>query len=184
MLQLKRLYFFGIILFSCSCSQQKKVVQDIPDALLWKTMHQVNVEKNDPTKVDLSANNQLNAVEKTAPTSLKTHLLTKVISRKLKKLHKHRDNYSPNHHQAKKQSLGTANRDFSWLWSTLILLGVLVITLLIASLFGVVPAIISLFLMLLLLYLILPEELGAVIGQAAIIIAINAFIQVLFSVLF
>ena len=182
MLALKRLYFF-CILFSCSCSQQKKVVQDIPDALLWKTKHQVNIGKNTPTTVDLCANIQMNEIEKTTPISFKSHLLTTVISRKLKKLHKHLVNDAPIYQQAKKQSLNTAKRDFSWLWSTLILLGVLAITLLIVPLVGVVPAIISLFLMMLLLYLVLLEELGAVIGQAAIIIAINALMQVLFSVL-
>ena len=183
MLPLKRLYFFGIILFSCSCSQQKKVVQDIPDALLWKTMHQVNVENITLTKVDFKNNFQKFAIGNTPSASFKIQVLTKLISRKLKKLHQHKDNYSTVQYKAKKQSLNTVNRDFSWLWSTLILLGVLAITLFIAASFGVVPAIISLFLMLLLLYLILPEELGAVIGQAAIIIALNAFIQVLFAML-
>jgi hypothetical protein len=183
MLKFKRLCFFLILILSCSCSQQKKVVYEVPNALLWKTIETINCENITPTKVDFKNNVQKFAIGNTPSASFKTQILTKLISRKLKKLHQHKDNYSTVQHKAKKQSLNTANRDFSWLWSTLILLGVLAITLLIATSFGVVPAIISLFLMLLLLYLVLPEELGAVIGQAAIIIALNAFIQVLFSVL-
>ncbi len=115
--------------------------------------------------------------------SLSTKIVGKYLIKKAAKIMPNSNPYVVKN-QLKAQQKKASLQDFSWLWTSLIMLSAVFLALLIGYLFTPLAGLISFLALLFLLYMLLPNELGDAIGQAAVIMAINVVLQLLLSTLF
>lgn len=116
--------------------------------------------------------------------SLATKIVTRYLIKKAAKIQTKPNQQVGNKQLKQKQQNKASLNDFSWLWTSLILLGTIFFALLIGTLISPLVGLISFLTMLFLLYMLLPDELGDAIGQAAVIMALNVVLQLLLSSLF
>ena len=139
-----------------------------------------NVDKSLSERLVTSMDNH--SLEMKKP-SLATKIAGKYLIKKAVKIQANSKQKSVKNQLKVQQNKASLN-DFSWLWTSLILLGTIFFALLIGTLISPLAGLISFLAMLFLLYMLLPDELGDAIGQAAVIMALNVVLQLLLSSLF
>ena len=129
-----------------------------------------------PNNVDIGVKKGINSTEK-----IKNKILLKLVERKINKLKLKQTKRDFNNKTVLEKSKTASN--MNWLWVTLLIAAVVVAALFITKFWGSILGLIALFALLILLYLILPEDMANAMGQAAIVLAINTVLQLLLSLL-
>lgn len=174
----------AISLFSCTKRNLLLSSIDEKKDIIW---NENNFQKIDLKEIENSPKVLINGVDvglvgsPKKSLSLKQKVLTNVVERKLNKLKINQLKSISKNNEVNKNSKTASN--WNWLWSTLLIAVVVVAALFITKIWGSIAGLIGLIALLVLLYLILPEDMANAMGQAAIIMAVNAVIQLLLSLL-
>jgi hypothetical protein len=151
---------------------------------IWKVHENIDViEHYNEEQSSSGHENVFNNVEEiTVSTpnklSLKSRFVNKIVERKLHKLTKKINKPSIITTYAQNNNTKV---DLSWLWATLLIIAAIAVAFALATFYGAIAGLIAFLGILVLLYLVLPEEIGAALGQAAAILVINALLQLLLS---
>lgn len=136
----------------------------------------VNEMTFDTPNLEIGVKKGINSTEK-----IKNKILLKLVERKINKLKLKQTKRDFQDKKVLEKSKTASN--LNWLWVSLLISAVVIASLFITKFWGSISGLIALFALLILLYLILPEDMANAMGQAAIVLAINTVLQLLLSLL-
>ena len=174
----------AISLFSCTKRNLSFLKVYENEDLVWNDYTIQNNTSNleneitivNPNNIDLGVKKGVFSTEK-----LKNKILFKLVERKINKLKLNQPKRDFQNNNVLEKSKIASN--MNWLWVTLLITAVVIAALFITKFWGSILGLIALFALLILLYLICPEDMANAMGRAAIVLAINTVLQLLLSLL-
>lgn len=179
---------FASLILCCSCNKKSYTVVNQYDDIVWKNEFAKN--KLDNTQPTYSVN-ELSKTEKVQDlkvrdlnkSKIKKTFIEKIIEKKVAKFTSKVSNPNNISKEAKVLNKNKSQANFNWLWSVLLFIGVLFLAAVLTKYFGPIAGLCSLIAILILLYLILPEDLSNAMGQAAVITILNVVLQLIISMI-